>query len=113
MAHPATQARFLMPYVAYYRVSTLKQGESGLGLEAQQAAVQAYVPDPAAIVATFQEIESGKNNGRPELAKAVAECRRLGATLLVAKLDRMSRDAAYILRLDVPLWPWTCPSSTP
>jgi DNA invertase Pin-like site-specific DNA recombinase len=91
-----------MPYVAYYRVSTQKQGESGLGLEAQQAAVRAYVQDPAAIVATFQEVESGKNNQRPELAKAVAECRRTGATLLVAKLDRMSRDAAYILRLEVP-----------
>jgi DNA invertase Pin-like site-specific DNA recombinase len=67
-----------MPYVAYYRVSTQKQGESGLGLEAQQAAVRAYVQDPAAIVATFQEAESGNNNQRPELAKAVAECRARG-----------------------------------
>ena len=51
-----------MPYVAYYRVSTQKQGESGLGLTAQQAAVLAYVKNSAAIVATFQEVESGKNN---------------------------------------------------
>jgi DNA invertase Pin-like site-specific DNA recombinase len=64
-----------MSYVAYYRVSTQKQGESGLGLEAQQAAVRAYVQHPAAIVAT---VESGKNNQRPELAKAVAECRAWG-----------------------------------
>ncbi|WP_324678523.1 recombinase family protein [Hymenobacter sp. GOD-10R] len=58
--------------------------------------------DPAAIVALFQEVKSGKNNRRPELAKAMAECWRLSATLLVATLDRVSWDAAYILRLEVP-----------
>lgn len=91
-----------MLYVAYYRVSTARQGQSGLGLEVQQAAVLAFAKDPTCIVAHFREVESGKNNQRPQLATAMAECRRLGATLLIAKLDRLSRDAAYVLQLDVP-----------
>ena len=91
-----------MLYVAYYRVSTARQGQSGLGLEAQEAAVLAFAKDPASIIAHFREVESGKNNQWPQLAAAVAECRQRGATLLIAKLDRLSRDAAYVLQLDVP-----------
>jgi DNA invertase Pin-like site-specific DNA recombinase len=87
-------------YIAYFRVSTDKQGRSGLGLEAQQESVRQFVRDKAGeIVASFQEIESGKNDDRPELAKAMKRCRMTGATLLVAKLDRLSRDAAFLLTL--------------
>ncbi|AYA37575.1 recombinase family protein [Hymenobacter oligotrophus] len=89
-------------YVAYYRVSTAKQGQSGLGLEAQQASVQGYVKNAGSIVSEFVEVESGKNNSRPQLASAIAESKAAGATLLIAKLDRLSRDAAYIMTLDVP-----------
>jgi hypothetical protein len=79
--------------VAYYRVSTTdKQGRSGLGLEAQQAAVRAFLdgkgwPPPA----EFVEVESGKCMDWPELAKAMVACRLYGATLVIAKLDRLSR----------------------
>jgi DNA invertase Pin-like site-specific DNA recombinase len=84
-------------YIAYYRVSTDKQGRSGLGLEAQQAAVQQFLgsqPDQA-----FTEVESGGNKDRPELAKAIAECKATGATLIVAKLDRLARDVQLILSI--------------
>jgi DNA invertase Pin-like site-specific DNA recombinase len=91
-----------MKYVAYYRVSTVKQGQSGLGLEAQKASVTNFVKSGSDIVAEFIEVESGKNNSRTQLALAIAETRAAGATLLIAKLDRLSRDAAYILTLDVP-----------
>ncbi|MBC6613195.1 recombinase family protein [Hymenobacter sp. BT507] len=90
-----------MLYVAYRWVSTARQGQSGLGLEAQEAAVLAYALDPAAIVAHFREVESGKNNQRPQFAAAMAECRQRGAMSSIAKLDRMSPDAAYVLQLDV------------
>jgi len=70
-------------YVVYYRVSTQRQGRSGLGLDAQRAAASAFVGG-SKIVATFQEIETGKRSDRPELVKALAACRRHGATLLVA-----------------------------
>lgn len=86
-------------YTPYYRVSTQKQGNSGLGLEAQQAAVRAYVPDPAQLGTEFVEIESGKKNHRPQLLAAIAEARRTGATLLIAKLDRLSRNAGFIFAL--------------
>lgn len=83
-------------YIAYYRVSTDKQGQSGLGLEAQQAAVQHYADG---IVHSFTEIESGADNERPQLAAAIAMCRAMGATLLIAKIDRLSRDAGFLLTL--------------
>lgn len=86
--------------VAYYRVSTERQGQSGLGLEAQQAKVQQLAADRrAVIVAEFVEVESGRKVDRPELAKALAEARRLGAAVAVAKLDRIARDAELVLRL--------------
>ena len=78
--------------VAYYRVSTQKQGASGLGLEAQQAAVEAY----GSPVEAFTEVESGKRADRPELARAIAACRRLKATLVIAKLDRLARNVHFI-----------------
>ncbi len=84
-----------MKYVAYYRVSTVRQGQSGLGLEGQQAAVESFCQP----VESFTEIESGKNNQRPELQRAIAACKRLGATLVVAKLDRLARNVAFVSTL--------------
>lgn len=83
-------------YIAYYRVSTDKQGQSGLGLEAQQAAVSQYRDD---ILSEFTEVESGKNDQRPQLAAALAACREHDAAILIAKIDRLSRDAAFLLTL--------------
>jgi DNA invertase Pin-like site-specific DNA recombinase len=83
-------------YVAYYRVSTDRQGQSGLGLEAQQAAVASYREN---IVAEFTEVESGKIDSRPQLAAALELCRKLDASILIAKIDRLSRDAAFLLTL--------------
>ena len=86
-------------YTPYYRVSTQKQGNSGLGLDAQRAAVRAFVPDVAQLGNEFVEVESGKKNQRPQLLAAIAEARRVGATLLIAKLDRLSRNAGFIFAL--------------
>jgi len=83
-------------YIAYYRVSTKAQGQSGLGLEAQQALVAPYADD---ILHSFTEVESGKNDGRPQLAAALELCRELDAAILIAKVDRLSRDAAFLLTL--------------
>ena len=88
-------------FISYRRVSTDKQGESGLGLDAQQAAVNAYVasrPD-SRLIADFIEIESGGRDDRPQLAAAMDRARLAGATLVIAKLDRLSRDAAFLLGL--------------
>lgn len=83
--------------VAYVRVSTDKQGRSGLGLEAQEAAVDGYAAaHNNDIIARFVEVESGKRNDRPELAKALAVCRKHKATLVIAKLDRLARNVAFI-----------------
>ncbi|MGJ0502446.1 MAG: recombinase family protein [Methylocystis sp.] len=87
-------------FVAYYRVSTDRQGKSGLGLEAQQKAVEDYLNGGSwRLVASFTEVESGRNNGRPELTKALAACRVHNATLVIAKLDRLSRNARFLLEL--------------
>ena len=83
-------------YIAYYRVSTDKQGQSGLGLEAQQAAVASYRDS---IIAEFTEIESGKVDQRPQLMLALEQCRKHNAAILIAKIDRLSRDAAFLLAL--------------
>jgi DNA invertase Pin-like site-specific DNA recombinase len=87
-----------MKFVSYYRVSTAKQGRSGLGLEAQQASVRAYVKD-GRILAEYVEVESGKRNDRPELGQAIAHAGREGATLIIAKLDRLARSVAFIFAL--------------
>jgi DNA invertase Pin-like site-specific DNA recombinase len=83
-------------FVAYYRVSTSRQGKSGLGSDAQRDCVRSYAAAGGEIVAEFTEIETGKRSDRPELAKALARTRRAGATLVVAKLDRMSREVHFL-----------------
>jgi DNA invertase Pin-like site-specific DNA recombinase len=86
--------------VAYYRVSTDQQGQSGLGLEAQQAAVRAYAHQTGCrIIAEHTEVESGKRADRPELAKALAHAKGARATLAIAKLDRLSRNVAFLATL--------------
>jgi DNA invertase Pin-like site-specific DNA recombinase len=86
--------------VAYLRVSTAKQGQSGLGLEGQRAAIDTYTQQQGArLLHTFTEVESGKLNARPELAKALHMAKVTGATLVIAKLDRLSRNAAFLLTL--------------
>ncbi|TCP92761.1 resolvase-like protein [Sphingomonas sp. PP-CE-1A-559] len=84
-----------MNFVAYYRVSTAKQGASGLGLEAQQCAVLRYLAGVEPI-ASYTEVESGKRNDRQQLQAALAYSKLTGATLVVAKLDRLSRNAAFL-----------------
>ena len=90
-------------YVGYYRVSTEKQGKSGLGLEAQQTAVESFIASKGAdvrLVASYVEVEFGKrSDNRPELTRAMEHARLTGATLLIAKLDRLSRDAHFLLGL--------------
>jgi DNA invertase Pin-like site-specific DNA recombinase len=87
-------------FVTYYRVSTKDQGRSGLGLEAQQATAKQYLAAHGGIeLASFTEVESGKVNSRPQLDAALLRCRQTRATLLVAKLDRLSRNMAFLFRL--------------
>ena len=87
-------------FVTYIRVSTQRQGRSGLGLDAQRAAVKAYLEGNNGLeLASFTEVESGKVNERPQLFAALRRCRQTRATLLVAKLDRLSRNAAFLLSL--------------
>ncbi len=87
-------------YVAYYRVSTVRQGQSGLGLEAQRKAVTDHLNGAKwTLLDTFTEVESGRRNDRPELAKALDLCRRRKATLVIAKLDRLARNVAFIANL--------------
>lgn len=87
-------------FVAYYRVSTRQQGASGLGLEAQRAAVAAHVQTSGAtLAAEYTEVESGKRVERPQLAQALGACRTTGATLVIAKLDRLARNVAFLAAL--------------
>ena len=89
-----------MKLIAYQRVSTARQGASGLGLEAQARAIDEYRASKGATVfATFTEVESGRRSDRPELAKALHLAKVTGATLVIAKLDRLSRNAAFLLTL--------------
>lgn len=88
-------------YVAYYRVSTKGQGDSGLGLEAQQSQVRKFVKGRGGgkIIREFVEVESGKKNDRPQLGEAIEISKQKGAKLVIAKLDRLSRNAAFIFML--------------
>jgi DNA invertase Pin-like site-specific DNA recombinase len=87
-------------FVVYYRVSTQKQGRSGLGLEAQREAVMSYLNGGDwTIAAEFTEVESGKRSDRPEFAKALAACRLHRATLVIAKLDRLARKVHFVSNL--------------
>lgn len=89
-----------MKIVSYLRVSTARQGRSGLGLEAQRAAIDTYAAAHGAQeLASFVEVESGQVNSRPELLKALHRAKVTGATLVIAKLDRLSRNAAFLLTL--------------
>jgi DNA invertase Pin-like site-specific DNA recombinase len=89
-------------FVAYYRVSTARQGQSGLGLEAQQQIVMDYLNGGKwTLVADFTEIESGKDDtNRPQPEGALRMCRVHRATLVISKLDRLSRDATWLLGLE-------------
>jgi len=86
--------------VAYYRVSTTKQGIKGLGMEAQRHSVQTFLASKDwQLAGTFEEVETGKRRDRPQLASAIELCRKQRATLVIAKLDRLSRNAAFTLAL--------------
>jgi DNA invertase Pin-like site-specific DNA recombinase len=87
-------------WVAYFRVSTAKQGRDGLGIDAQRDAVMALVRNQGGRLLTeYVEVESGKRNDRPELQRAITRAKVSGARLVIAKLDRLSRSAAFLLRL--------------
>ena len=87
-----------MIYVAYLRQSTKKQEVSGLGIEAQREIIHNYL-SPETPIAEFVETESGRHNDRPKLSEALALCRKTGSTLIVAKLDRLSRNVAFVSKL--------------
>jgi DNA invertase Pin-like site-specific DNA recombinase len=89
-------------FIAYYRVSTASQGRSGLGLEAQEACVNAFIaarPGARLVAPPFTEIESGRVNNRPQLLKALLRAKVTGSTLIVARIDRLSRNAAILMTL--------------
>jgi DNA invertase Pin-like site-specific DNA recombinase len=92
-----------MQYIAYFRVSTKKQGKSGNGLDAQKRDIQLYLdnyaPKDHEIIHTCQDIQSGKNDERPELVNAIAMAKQHKATLLVSKLDRLSRRVSFIAKI--------------
>ena len=88
----------ISPLVAYYRVSTERQGQSGLGLDAQRAAVAAYAGGRG-LLGDFVEVESGRKDNRPQLAAALALCHHKRAVLVIAKLDRLARSVAFISNL--------------
>ena len=89
-----------MKIIAYYRVSTRRQGESGLGLDGQKSAVETFAKQHAAsIIGSYVEVESGKKSDRPVLAQALGHARLAKATLVVAKLDRLARNVAFLSAL--------------
>jgi len=84
-------------YIAYYRVSTERQGRAGLGMEAQQRAVAAFLQErDGELIAEFTEVESGRRNDRPQLHAALQACKKQKAQLVIAKLDRLARNVAFI-----------------
>ena len=89
----------MQTYVAYYRVSTKKQGQSGLGLDAQRSSVLGYVQNQALIISEFMDVESGKQDRRPELLKAIEYAKQHRARLVIAKLDRLSRNMTFVSSL--------------
>lgn len=90
----------MQKFVVYYRVSTQKQGNSGLGLEGQREAVSRFTNNcRECILKEFSDIESGKHNNRAKLLQAIELCKKSGAKLLIAKLDRLSRNAGFIFSL--------------
>ncbi len=100
MAQAGAGLTFPQRFVGYERVSTARQGASGLGLEAQRQTIEAFaVSRGAEVLARFTEVESGRNPNRPELGKALHLAKVTGATLVIAKLDRLSRNAAFLLTL--------------
>lgn len=86
-------------FISYLRVSTDKQGTSGLGLEAQRAQVKTFADNAGEIITEFVEVESGKKSNRPQLKAALKACKKEGAVLLVAKLDRLSRTLSLIAQI--------------
>ena len=87
-------------FIAYYRVSTAEQGRSGLGIEAQKETVARFLNGGDwKLIAEFEEYESGKRNNRPKLKEALDRCKSTGATLVIARLDRLSRNSAFITAL--------------
>ncbi len=97
---PAGGPGYAPIFVSYIRVSTDAQGRSGLGLDAQRAAVASHVAAAGgSVINEFEEIESGKKNARPELAAALALCKARHATLIVAKIDRLARNTAFLLSI--------------
>jgi DNA invertase Pin-like site-specific DNA recombinase len=96
-------------FVIYYRVSTKKQGRSGLGLEAQQQAVSDYLATvEGQVLESFTDIQSGKKEKRIALQAALLKCRLTGATLLIAKLDRLSRNASFLMTLQDSAMDFIC-----
>ena len=89
----------LQNHIAYYRVSTKQQGQSGLGLEAQRAQVLGFIGNQAPLIREFIEVESGKRDSRPQLLEALAFAKQHKARLVIAKLDRLSRNAGFIFAL--------------
>lgn len=88
-----------MNYVLYLRASTLRQGQSGLGLEGQRLIAHRFLQEGDHIVAEYIEVESGRKNNRPEMAQAIAETHRAGATLLVAEMSRLARSVYFTSKL--------------
>lgn len=97
-----------MKYISYIRISTTKQDISGLGAEAQRKAISNFIKPDDILIAEYKEAESGKNDLRPELQKAIEHCKQVGATLLIQKLDRLSRNVAFIFMLRDTQVPFTC-----
>lgn len=88
-----------MEYIGYIRVSTRKQGKSGLGIQAQKTAIRNLLNDEDSIIEQYEEIESGKNKERPKLLEAIRRCKETKATLVIARLDRLSRSLSFISHL--------------